>query len=1187
MPLGRSSWPATSPFIVFFVSCLIRFVKPVRTILVFAYTCFLQPIGKTAKQSERLDRFYQNQANVYDSTRSRLLRGRRTMLKLVAAQLRQMQYEQPGKKLVWVDIGGGTGWNIEQMAGYFPIEQIDQIYLVDLCEPLLAVARQRFNARGWKNVQVLCQDAREFTLPGLPEEQKVDLFTCSYSISMIPPFYAVLDRINDFLNPDTGVFGVVDFYVSGNSPVQGDKTALIGGDSRRGTTWNTASAPSNATTGAMISSFHSLSVSLTTSGSAARANVTPLRPFRLSKWKPETVSSFLLSFPELSFSHLLAATKAAEEAEKTGIDSGFASAAEGAVVHGNKLVRRRTSEATSMSSSSSTLHIALGPHVPLSSFHYQKRQWRLPYVDPDFASFRSFIYGFTWEDPYVDMQHLNLTKDSSILCITSAGDNALHYAISAEPKRIHCVDMNACQGHLLELKLACIAALDYEEFWSLFGAGKNEKFAEWLDSRISPYLSSHAYQFWRLNNHYFDRAFYFRGYTGHALRLAKFAFAIARVQKHVNAFCQAKTVEEQQQIWDKHLRGTMINRQMIRLVLSNPAFLWNALGVPMNQYNCFLNEGVSVEQFAIDTLDSMPSRTLVRNNNYHYQLCLQAKYTKDSCPLYLKKEAYKKLKQDAASLLDSFRLHTNSIVNVLRGSKTAASPTPSPWITWTDKSISDLDREIIELSRVVAKGGAVFWRSAAKRPWYNARFEKMGFNVEAVHIARRASRSTTSTSRFICLAEISTTQPAHWARVDEIWGRRRCSYLSTAALAPSKPAALYLRRDYAEQCTPIPVHTPRADHWIAHIDFATGHELSHDNHRSSQDSVRNVTSTQGERRGSSDALDIDLEKADSPETGTLPLSPKSMGKQRASHVEPNSFSAARASSTAAANRPRAGTDEFTTANTRDFLDSATSPLNVDMRKIPPINIIPHLTPAGTFTMDDAYNMGHLSPPNEESDPLLLRSKVVNTEQELRRRPSKGRRADGKVRNYYERQNTLIENLLKPIAKHASEDEEETAAANKMVKFLIYLNIFANFALAGLQLFAAISSLSLSLFATAADSVFDPFANVMLNWLHVKSAKIAWWIDPTGAIVISFGIIYSWSRAAHEQFRELCGAAAPVEFLQLGGHRHEAGHTSGLSHNVSQDLQDKIEQLPLCERAFVHVDFEVDHRPEHQASKKVK
>ncbi|MCO5596165.1 hypothetical protein L7F22_050225 [Adiantum nelumboides] len=461
-----------------------------------------------------------------------------------------------------------------------------------------------------------------------------------------------------------------------------------------------------------------------------------------------------------------------------------------------------------------------------------------------------------------------------------------------------------------------------------------------------------------------------------------------------------------------------------------------------------------------------------------------------------------------------------------------------------------------------------------------------------------------------------------------------------------------------------------------------------------------------------------------------PTSPHSREKQKQKmedvRLPEAALSAAAASLTNAATRPGAEGKSHGEKQSA-WLDSATSPLHLDTTKVPPVNIIPHLSPEGTFSINDAYAMGYITPASEESDPLLLRSKVVNADQELRRRPSKGRRTERKIRNYYEKQNTLIENLLKPIAKHAKDDEDEAEAANGMVKFLIYLNIVANFVLAGLQLYAAISSLSLSLFATAADSVFDPFANIVLNLLHRKShklderkwpiggsrlenagnivyaaimgcvsvvlivesardigshkpgeintlyypsliavgvafltkavlgvfnymyrkhssqldmlwvdcrndlfingfgiftsaagAKIAWWLDPSGAILISFGIIFSWSRAAYEQFRELCGVAAPVEFLQLctynALHIHyphidmidsvKAYHSGPkyivevdivmkpetplwLSHNVSQDLQDKIEQLPMCERAFVHVDFEVDHRPEHQAAKKVK
>ena len=35
-----------------------------------------------------------------------------------------------------------------------------------------------------------------------------------------------------------------------------------------------------------------------------------------------------------------------------------------------------------------------------------------------------------------DMKYLELTKEDSMFVITSAGDNALHYAIEAQPKRV-------------------------------------------------------------------------------------------------------------------------------------------------------------------------------------------------------------------------------------------------------------------------------------------------------------------------------------------------------------------------------------------------------------------------------------------------------------------------------------------------------------------------------------------------------------------------------------------------------------------------------------------------------------------------------------------------------------------------------------------------------------------------------
>lgn len=85
------------------------------------------------------------------------------------------------------------------MSAFVPVDEFfDQVYLVDLSPSLCEVARKRFERLGWKNVTVLCQDARSFRLPERQIDPKstdgattdrVDLITMSYSLSMIPGMY--------------------------------------------------------------------------------------------------------------------------------------------------------------------------------------------------------------------------------------------------------------------------------------------------------------------------------------------------------------------------------------------------------------------------------------------------------------------------------------------------------------------------------------------------------------------------------------------------------------------------------------------------------------------------------------------------------------------------------------------------------------------------------------------------------------------------------------------------------------------------------------------------------------------------------------------------------------------------------------------------------------------------------------
>ncbi|GAA5930792.1 class I SAM-dependent methyltransferase [Sporobolomyces koalae] len=741
------------------------FANTLAVAFTFAWNCFLRPLGKTTSQEGRLNSFYEGQASIYDKTRAKLLRGRTTMLRLSAAHLREQRKQNPSKKLVWVDIGGATGWTIEEMDKYFPISEFDAVYVVDLCGPLLDVSRKRFEAKGWKNVHCLLQDATSFVLPewtedGIDSTGGLDFVTMSYSLSMMPDFLTLLDRIDRLLSP-SGLLSVADFYVSARET---SSMASVIGDvaSRQCSYWTRlfwqhwfeldhvdlhssrraylehrfATIKSfNARNGFILPGLISIPyyVSLHTSRrvDTSKAN----QAYERDAGNTISASPSPLLRPT--------ASRATSSAEIPDLALGLSAAL--ARSPSTQKLRRANSQSSDQSDS---FRIDVAPEQQLSAFHYGLKHYRVPYLDDkQHREFRTWIYGFTWEDPAVDMQHLNVTEDDSILCITSAGDNALHYAIDGRPRRIHSVDMNPCQGHLLELKLACINALEYDDFWLLFGEGKHPQFRELLDTKISPFLSSHAYQFWRKNDKSFSDCFYMRGYSGHALRLAKVALWVTGMSGVAREFCAAKTIEEQRRIWDFKLRPVLLSKAITRIFLSNPAFLWNALGVPINQMKVFLDE-TTTRQFAIDTLDPVAYGTHIAGGAYHYQLCLEQQYTKKSCPLYLTREGFESLKANQGSALDCFRLHTDSINNVLNRLGKENSLTIAVIMDlqdWFDNTLASkvgdsesrkkcaLTETIRALHAALVPGGRVFFRSAGQKPWYLELYKREGFRVECIH----------------------------------------------------------------------------------------------------------------------------------------------------------------------------------------------------------------------------------------------------------------------------------------------------------------------------------------------------------------------------------------------------------------------------------------------------------------------
>lgn len=315
--------------------------------------------------------------------------------------------------------------------------------------------------------------------------------------------------------------------------------------------------------------------------------------------------------------------------------------------------------------------------------------------------------------------------------------------------------------------------------------------------------------------------------------------------------------------------------------------------------------------------------------------------------------------------------------------------------------------------------------------------------------------------------------------------------------------------------------------------------------------------------------------------------------------------------------------------------------------------------------------------------------------------------------YHTTQNLHINRLVRvaedPTATRLLDNRQDTLAVH--IKAAIFLSIYGTIVVAVLQIYAAATTLSLSLFVTMAESCCEAISNIGLDYLHRKSrklsdspqwpagakrlgnagnicfafalmavslvlvvesiralasnnhelgkfavaaivaavcgfgiklflavycfifrehssqlemlwednrndcfeygfaiftsaagAKLTWWVDPAGAMLIAGVIIITWIGTIRSEFLGLCGLGASpslvqeIVFLTLRHsnlilkvdtvHAYHWGEDLFVEvdivmaperilrevHDVSQELQDKLETVDGVGRAFVHVDY---------------
>jgi ubiquinone/menaquinone biosynthesis C-methylase UbiE len=163
--------------------------------------------------------FYRSQGDAYDGFRESLLPGRDVLQHFCLPWHR--------KPKTWISVGCGTARDIEYVIGHLK-DVKTHLYLLDLSPDLLQMAKERVEKQGIGDqvTLVVADILKAYNKDGTPNENEVkyltsdckplpslgecDLVTCSYCLTMIPPWKAALEVMVEMLQKG-GTLSMIDF----------------------------------------------------------------------------------------------------------------------------------------------------------------------------------------------------------------------------------------------------------------------------------------------------------------------------------------------------------------------------------------------------------------------------------------------------------------------------------------------------------------------------------------------------------------------------------------------------------------------------------------------------------------------------------------------------------------------------------------------------------------------------------------------------------------------------------------------------------------------------------------------------------------------------------------------------------------------------------------------------------------
>ncbi len=269
--------------------------------------------------------------------------------------------------------------------------------------------------------------------------------------------------------------------------------------------------------------------------------------------------------------------------------------------------------------------------------------------EKDQVALYKLVFTQNWEDPQSDHAALKIKSGDAVQAITSGGCNVLGFLLF-DPAIIYSVDINPAQSYVMELKIAAIRSMEFEEFIAFAGLADHPHRLG-LYERARPLLSKEAAEFWDGKDKLLSEGFIMQGKYERFIKLAGKFIKLLQGKKRVMGLFDEKTQQEQEEYFDK-VWNTKRFHYMFKILFNKRMLAKKGLVADYFHFD----DGSKSFAESFYNRSRKAFRNIPIKDNYFLALYLLGKYRNNNeVPTYLKKENYAVMK----SRLDRIKIITS------------------------------------------------------------------------------------------------------------------------------------------------------------------------------------------------------------------------------------------------------------------------------------------------------------------------------------------------------------------------------------------------------------------------------------------------------------------------------------------------------------------------------------------------